>query len=302
MIGAVVWRLALPVIGALLANSLIGATTSGAYAAPSLGLQLLTSAGPSGSVERVRFISPDPWDPTRPGVGTNRYAYSNNDPINKSDPSGHFAVMGQFAAAAATALGLNLGGIGGEMPNWPDYHEVETFQRAGLTYEQARNAALYNKQQRQAGLLPQPGVVGSYRDRYTVQVDSYQDRPAENEDPKDPYARPSGFRVGVRDAVWSAAVAASPDGVVRDPATGEALDKDGAWDMGHKPGYEFSKHVESARKRGIGRPEFLGEYNEPSQYRPEMPESNRSRIGQDRSNSYAGPPTPTSPPGPGDLY
>lgn len=24
-----------------------------------------------------------------PGVGTNRYAYSENDPINKSDPNGH---------------------------------------------------------------------------------------------------------------------------------------------------------------------------------------------------------------------
>ncbi|WP_342238876.1 RHS repeat-associated core domain-containing protein [Inquilinus sp. OTU3971] len=37
----------------------------------------------------VRFISPDPWDPIQQGVGTNRYAYSDNDPINKSDPSGH---------------------------------------------------------------------------------------------------------------------------------------------------------------------------------------------------------------------
>jgi RHS repeat-associated protein len=37
-----------------------------------------------------RFISPDTWDPTLQGVGTNRYAYSDNDPINKSDPNGHF--------------------------------------------------------------------------------------------------------------------------------------------------------------------------------------------------------------------
>lgn len=37
----------------------------------------------------ARFISPDDWDPTKPGVGTNRYAYSENDPINKSDPNGH---------------------------------------------------------------------------------------------------------------------------------------------------------------------------------------------------------------------
>ena len=36
-----------------------------------------------------RFISPDDWDPTMEGVGTNRYAYAQNDPINKSDPNGH---------------------------------------------------------------------------------------------------------------------------------------------------------------------------------------------------------------------
>lgn len=36
-----------------------------------------------------RFLSPDWWDPQKEGVGTNRYAYSDNDPINKSDPNGH---------------------------------------------------------------------------------------------------------------------------------------------------------------------------------------------------------------------
>jgi len=34
------------------------------------------------------FISPDPMNPTEPGVGTNRYGYSHGDPINMSDPSG----------------------------------------------------------------------------------------------------------------------------------------------------------------------------------------------------------------------
>jgi RHS repeat-associated protein len=38
-----------------------------------------------------RFISPDWWDPQKEGVGTNRYAYSDNDPVNKSDPNGHAA-------------------------------------------------------------------------------------------------------------------------------------------------------------------------------------------------------------------
>ncbi|MBD9597966.1 hypothetical protein IB270_34645, partial [Ensifer sp. ENS05] len=61
-----------------------------------------------------RFISPDDWDPNKPGVGTNRYAYAGNDPINNSDPNGHWfgvddaftgpvdevVVIGGLAAAA----------------------------------------------------------------------------------------------------------------------------------------------------------------------------------------------------------
>jgi hypothetical protein len=40
-----------------------------------------------------------------PGVGTNRYAYSDNDPINKSDPSGH--VVDIAVDAASLAIGVN---------------------------------------------------------------------------------------------------------------------------------------------------------------------------------------------------
>jgi RHS repeat-associated protein len=35
------------------------------------------------------FTSPDWLDPPIPGVGTNRYAYSANDPVNKLDPNGN---------------------------------------------------------------------------------------------------------------------------------------------------------------------------------------------------------------------
>ena len=35
------------------------------------------------------FLTPDTYDPWEAGVGTNRYAYAGNDPINGSDPNGH---------------------------------------------------------------------------------------------------------------------------------------------------------------------------------------------------------------------
>lgn len=35
------------------------------------------------------FIQPDWLDPTQPGVGTNRYSCSFNDPVNLMDPGGN---------------------------------------------------------------------------------------------------------------------------------------------------------------------------------------------------------------------
>ncbi|OYX41658.1 MAG: hypothetical protein B7Z02_15160 [Rhodobacterales bacterium 32-67-9] len=35
------------------------------------------------------FIQPDWWEVMQPGVGTNRYSYSFNDPVNGLDKSGN---------------------------------------------------------------------------------------------------------------------------------------------------------------------------------------------------------------------
>lgn len=52
-----------------------------------------------------RFISPDDWDPVLEGVGTNRYTYAGNDPVNKSDPNGHIGMVG---AAVGAAFGIGV--------------------------------------------------------------------------------------------------------------------------------------------------------------------------------------------------
>jgi HNH/ENDO VII superfamily nuclease with conserved GHE residues len=103
------------------------------------------------------------------------------------------------------------------------------------------------------------------------------------------YDRPSDFRKGVRRQVWNSAERDSGDGVVYDPQTGRAMDPGKPWDMGHKPGYEFTKHQESARLRGISRKQFLEEHNNPDHYRPELPSSNRNHASEGPPDVYYGP-------------
>lgn len=59
----------------------------------------------------MRFISPDSLSPFERG-GVNAYAYCNGDPVNKVDPSGHFAgfgLVGYLAiASAATAVAASV--------------------------------------------------------------------------------------------------------------------------------------------------------------------------------------------------
>jgi hypothetical protein len=105
----------------------------------------------------------------------------------------------------------------------------------------------------------------------------------------DPRYKRGKFRKGVREKVWNETKNSSEDGKVRDPVTGEEMDPDDPWDMGHKPGLEHRKHVISAAERNITREDFLNEYNDPSHYRPELPSSNRSHVGEDLTDDYFGP-------------
>jgi len=106
-------------------------------------------------------------------------------------------------------------------------------------------------------------------------------------EPKDPYRRPTGFRGGVRDKVFD--LNKQDDGIVRDPLTGQQINSDEPWDMGHKPGFEFRKHRESAQTRAIPRSQFLDEHNDPTHYRPELPASNQEHAGEDHTDLYLGP-------------
>lgn len=99
--------------------------------------------------------------------------------------------------------------------------------------------------------------------------------------PKKPYAnhRPS-FRKGVVEEVWENAK--GPDGLVRDPNTGEVIDwtpgtpRKGVWDMGHLPEAKYSEMHDAYMRGEMTTKEFLDWYNDPANYRPELPSNNRS--------------------------
>ncbi len=66
-----------------------------------------------GSAANARFIQPDTMDPTIEGVGTNRYAYAGNDPVNRSDPNGHQTELLVGGALTAGIAGCAASGVCG---------------------------------------------------------------------------------------------------------------------------------------------------------------------------------------------
>lgn len=92
-------------------------------------------------------------------------------------------------------------------------------------------------------------------------------------------SRPS-FRKGVVEEVWENAKC--PDGLVRDPNTGEVINwtpgesRKGVWDMGHLPEAKYSEMHEAYMNGELTTKEFVDWYNDPANYRPELPSNNRS--------------------------
>lgn len=103
------------------------------------------------------------------------------------------------------------------------------------------------------------------------------------------YDRPSGWRAGMRDDTWNDAAV---DGVVVDPETGDVLDPNEPWVMGHAPGHEFRHHQRSAQERGITREQFLDEYYNHTQYRPESPGTSSRGTHELDWEDYVGPGSP----------
>lgn len=97
----------------ILAASMMVSSTAGAYAAAAYGWHMPRQQNVRHDVQHVRFISPDTMDPTAPNVGTNRYSYSGNDPVNKSDPNGHMMMSPRASDPLGTDPTGKLGRVDG---------------------------------------------------------------------------------------------------------------------------------------------------------------------------------------------
>lgn len=99
------------------------------------------------------------------------------------------------------------------------------------------------------------------------------------------YARP-GFTEAERAAIWEQAKTEG-GGKVTSPSGVEIKPGD-PWEVGHKPKYEFWKHVQSAAERGISREQFLRECKDLKKYRPETKADNSSHAFEDKTDAYLG--------------
>jgi RHS repeat-associated protein len=79
------------------------------------------------------FIQPDWFEVTQAGVGTNRYAYSLNDPVNARDPGGNEIIFGPYGLTGGNRCGcLSPRGTPGGMwisavPTWAAIQAVREF-------------------------------------------------------------------------------------------------------------------------------------------------------------------------------
>ena len=92
-----------------------------------------------------------------------------------------------------------------------------------------------------------------------------------------PYSNPKRrprYGKGQRDTVWENAK--DENGRVYDPKTGNEMNTNENWDMGHLPERRYADLHKDYMDGKIDKDQFLKEYRNPNNYRPELPSSNRS--------------------------
>lgn len=175
-------RLIQRLIAIMLAASLAIAGTAGAYASSAFGPHARSAVSQS-HVVPVRFISPDTLDPTMPGVGTNRYSYSQNDPVNKSDPNGHqFSTDDYYDFAIYSAIAGFIGGLiaktsidkANEIEDDPIPPGSNYFETTDPDLEKTNPPNDPNQPPNPAAIAALSGTQGTEHDRTFKSYDSYR--------------------------------------------------------------------------------------------------------------------------------
>jgi len=164
------------ILAVMLAICMMITGTVGAYASAAYGLHMRQHSARS-DVQTARFISPDDWDPTKAGVGTNRYAYAQNDPVNKSDQNGHFfgvddAVEATFILGAMLVMTLSKPAVPDpEAPTAGQRPEPREFTEEQKQDIQNRTMDLVNRG------MPQAAAEQRAKDEVTARMLSYDRAP-----------------------------------------------------------------------------------------------------------------------------
>lgn len=189
----------------------------------------------------------------------NSYSYTANNPLKYKDKNGEWLDV-------VVDVGFTL---------YSGYKLGEAILTGGDVKGEAINFAL------DAGGALIPGVVGAGTARRAIQNGDEIVGAAS----KFKNSRPS-YGSGQVDNVWNNAK--GPDGLVRDPNTGDVIDwspgqsRNGVWDMGHKPGQEYNTQLQRLQNGEITEQQFLDHYRNADNYQPELPSNNRSRKYEDK--------------------
>jgi RHS repeat-associated protein len=229
-----------------------------------------------------RFVT---RDPSGYGGGVNLYGFAGDNPVNEMDPDGTdgFPDFGGLIPLSIPkdVIAAGLGVLGSEI----NRNILRPAQQAFDESAEAQGPVIPEAPQ---GVDPVASPEEQAEEEEDQSVHPILPGTMQSRGLYGRYTRPNGFRKGMRNKVWQNATDA--DGRVFDPVTGDEIPQGStSWHMGHKPGYEFWKHRLSATKRGISRKDFLTEHNDPSHFRPELPDSNSGHSGEAPVHIYRGP-------------
>jgi len=202
-----------------------------------------------------RFLSVDPAGQTDGGGAISPYLYAGNRPTTMVDPSGE------------TFYPSPLSGAYAQLASTPTYAPLATGPgNAGLRFPQSRcyrYCDLSATGTKGEGFWGQPWRPGRGAARA-------------GDDVIDVAARRVTLRAGTK-AEIRAVAPKTASGDFIDPNTGQIIAKTGPFDYGHKPGFEWWRTQQRARREGWSRRELIEYENNPSHYQIEARGPNRSR-------------------------